>query len=179
MAGGDGAAEQISFAKVGNQVAERKWQRRTIGHHVGHPDAGSGGSEGHGFKHAMMTLDRARPGDTVEIPYGIYHERVVIDLSVTATSPRAATLRWTAPGDDGHAGTAAGYELRRSTGQISVANWSLADPVPCSLVPRVAGTPETLRVSDLVPRSEVYFALRSHDEVGNQSAVSQENVSGA
>jgi hypothetical protein len=29
----------------------------------------------------QSAVDRARPGDTVEIPYGIYHERVVIDLS--------------------------------------------------------------------------------------------------
>lgn len=29
----------------------------------------------------QAAVDRARPGDTVEIPYGIYHERVVIDLS--------------------------------------------------------------------------------------------------
>ena len=29
----------------------------------------------------QSAVDRARPGDTIEIPYGIYHERVVIDKS--------------------------------------------------------------------------------------------------
>lgn len=29
----------------------------------------------------QAAVDRARPGDTVEIPYGVYHERVVIDKS--------------------------------------------------------------------------------------------------
>ncbi|MBK8987235.1 MAG: right-handed parallel beta-helix repeat-containing protein [Chloroflexi bacterium] len=29
----------------------------------------------------QTAVDRARPGDTVEIPYGVYHERVVIDIS--------------------------------------------------------------------------------------------------
>ncbi len=29
----------------------------------------------------QTAVDRARPGDTIEIPYGIYHERVVVDLS--------------------------------------------------------------------------------------------------
>ena len=29
----------------------------------------------------QAAVDRARPGDTIEIPYGIYHERVVVDLS--------------------------------------------------------------------------------------------------
>ncbi len=29
----------------------------------------------------QAAVDRARPGDTIEIPYGVYHERVAIDLS--------------------------------------------------------------------------------------------------
>lgn len=29
----------------------------------------------------QQAVDRAQPGDTIEIPYGIYHERVVIDIS--------------------------------------------------------------------------------------------------
>ena len=29
----------------------------------------------------QAAVDRARPGDTIEIPYGVYHERVVVDLS--------------------------------------------------------------------------------------------------
>ena len=29
----------------------------------------------------QTAVDRAQPGDTIEVPYGIYHERVVIDLS--------------------------------------------------------------------------------------------------
>lgn len=29
----------------------------------------------------QSVVDRAQPGDTIEIPYGVYHERVVIDIS--------------------------------------------------------------------------------------------------
>lgn len=29
----------------------------------------------------QAVVDRARPGDTIEVPYGVYHERVVIDMS--------------------------------------------------------------------------------------------------
>ncbi|MBK7218554.1 MAG: right-handed parallel beta-helix repeat-containing protein [Candidatus Promineofilum sp.] len=29
----------------------------------------------------QAAVDRARPGDTIEIPYGVYHERVAVDMS--------------------------------------------------------------------------------------------------
>src|SRR5690606_7307992 len=29
----------------------------------------------------QAAVDRAQPGDTIEIPYGVYHERVVIDMN--------------------------------------------------------------------------------------------------
>ncbi|MCC6605479.1 MAG: right-handed parallel beta-helix repeat-containing protein [Anaerolineae bacterium] len=29
----------------------------------------------------QTAVDRARPGDTIEVPYGVYHERVVIDIN--------------------------------------------------------------------------------------------------
>jgi cytochrome c peroxidase len=32
-------------------------------------------------EHIQTAVDRAQPGDTIEIPYGIYHERVVIDMN--------------------------------------------------------------------------------------------------
>jgi parallel beta-helix repeat protein len=32
-------------------------------------------------EHIQTAVDRAQPGDTIEVPYGIYHERVVIDLN--------------------------------------------------------------------------------------------------
>jgi phosphodiesterase/alkaline phosphatase D-like protein len=97
---------------------------------------------------------------------------VVLDLLATARSPREAVLRWTAPGDDGAAGTAAGYDVRRATGPINAANWEAGEPVACALAPRSSGEPETLRVTGLSPRSLVYFALRARDEAGNESSIS-------
>ncbi len=56
MAGGDGAHQQTPVGEVGHRVAQREGQRPTIGHHVGHPDAGSGGSEGHG-QHRQVAVE--------------------------------------------------------------------------------------------------------------------------
>ncbi len=35
----------------------------------------------HGNQSIQSVIDQARPGDTIEIPYGVYHERLVIDLN--------------------------------------------------------------------------------------------------
>lgn len=96
----------------------------------------------------------------------------VTDLVATTASPRTAVLRWTAPGDDGSEGTAHGYEVRRAAAPIDAASWLVAEIVSCTLAPRIAGSPETLRVVDLVPRSDVCFAIRSHDEAANESPIS-------
>ena len=41
----------------------------------------------------QAAVDRARPGDTVEIPYGVYHERVAVDMSdITSVSYTHLTL---------------------------------------------------------------------------------------
>ncbi|HXS11000.1 MAG TPA: hypothetical protein VN852_13540, partial [Candidatus Krumholzibacteria bacterium] len=38
----------------------------------------------------------------------------VTDLTIVASADSTLTLQWTAPGDDGHSGTAKNYEFRRS-----------------------------------------------------------------
>jgi len=43
----------------------------------------------------QAAVDRARPGDTVEIPYGVYHERVAIDMSgITLRGVANAAGEW-------------------------------------------------------------------------------------
>ena len=89
---------------------------------------------------------------------------------VTATS---VTLAWTAPGDDSLSGRAARYDLRWSTLPIvSLADFALAYPVTSVALPQPAGSVESASITGLEPSTTYYFSLRTFDEVGNGSALS-------
>ncbi len=80
-------------------------------------------------------------------------------------------LRWIAPGDDGAAGTATAYDLRRSDAPLDSASFLLAVPV-ATLAPNAGGTPETLSVGALTTGHTYWFALRTRDDFGNVGPLS-------
>jgi len=82
-------------------------------------------------------------------------------------------LTWTAPGDDGASGRSLRYDIRYSTAVIDGTNWEFATLVTRESYPAVAGTPETFTVPESVsPDTTYYFAMKSKDEEGNWSALS-------
>jgi hypothetical protein len=90
-----------------------------------------------------------------------------------AAGPTASlTLRWTAPGDDGRIGVASRYDLRFSLHPISESSFASATAVPGVPRPSRAGTKETVEVRDLVPETDYYFALKTVDNAGNWSRLS-------
>lgn len=84
----------------------------------------------------------------------------------------SVTLVWTAPGDDGNIGTAGHYELRYSQSPITDANWGQATPVSGLPAPQVAGTRQSVTVNGLNETTTYYFALRTQDDAGNWSPLS-------
>lgn len=100
----------------------------------------------------------------------------ITNLSVSM-SPDHATLTWTAPGDDTSTGTAFTYDIRYSTSPITTANWASATKVAIAPSPATAGTSESFSVTDLVPSTLYYFAMKTSDEVPNVSGLS--NVTSA
>jgi len=89
-----------------------------------------------------------------------------------------ATLTWTAPGDDGKDGTAAVYQVKwsdlpivESADHASKCNFWAAENLPDEPTPRKAGSRETYVVKGLKPGT-YYFALKTRDELNNESAMS-------
>ena len=82
------------------------------------------------------------------------------------------TLTWTAPGDDGPVGTASAYELRVSTAPINDANWSAAAVVSNPPTPQPAGTRQSTVVRGLTNGTTYYFAIKTVDDAGNWSGLS-------
>lgn len=96
------------------------------------------------------------------------------DLSQNSTpsTATAVTLNWTAPGDDGSVGTANAYDIRVSTTAITEQNYSSATQLTGEPSPQIAGSTEAYTATNLSPSTTYYFALKTSDEAGNVSALS-------
>lgn len=80
-------------------------------------------------------------------------------------------LTWTAPGDDGACGSAKLYVIRASKDPIlDHQDWLEAVPVEGAPDPSPAGSAERVLIE--APGSDLYFAVRSTDEAGNLSWLS-------
>jgi hypothetical protein len=122
-------------------------------------------------------VDRELPPSAVEeAPADLVPPADVSDLVATAGAPNSVTLSWTAPGDDGMSGTAAGYDIRHYHEPITVSNWVSATQVVDDSVPTAGGLPESLTVSQLELGTH-YFALLAFDDAQRLSALS--NVAAA
>ncbi len=88
------------------------------------------------------------------------------------TTSTSVQLTWTAPGDDANVGTATQYDLRYSTSAITAANFASATRFTGTPAPAVAGTSQGVTVTGLAPATTYYFAIKTADDVGNWSTIS-------
>jgi hypothetical protein len=91
--------------------------------------------------------------------------------------PGEIRLTWTAPGDDGAAGTASAYIIKVSHATLNAGNFDAAADLDHWIAepPPLAGaSAETLFVFGLNPDSTWHFALEASDEVPNTSAISND-----
>ena len=96
----------------------------------------------------------------------------IADLRVTDVAGGSATLLWTAPGDDGDAGTAATYDARISTQPLDEKTFELADPIAGFPSPAPGGSAESFLLEGLVARITYFVAVRATDDEGNLSGLS-------
>lgn len=101
----------------------------------------------------------------------------VTDLAAASPTYNSVVLSWTAPGDSGSIGTASTYEFRRHSSTITDANWSSATYIPGASTPQIAGTSESFTATSLSDNTSLYFAMKTKDESGNWSSLS--NVASA
>lgn len=96
----------------------------------------------------------------------------VSDLRAIDSSASSITLEWTAPGDNHLDGQADHYDIRYDTKAITVNNFSSAKLAANIPAPAPAGEPQQLTIKNLQKDKKYYFALRTHDEANNVSAIS-------
>ena len=85
----------------------------------------------------------------------------------------SATLTWTTPGDDSLSGTATQFDIRYSNSPITAANFSGATRWTTGVpAPAAAGTRQSTVVTGLTPTATYYFAMKTVDDAGNWSGLS-------
>ncbi|MBM3319163.1 MAG: fibronectin type III domain-containing protein [Candidatus Eisenbacteria bacterium] len=95
------------------------------------------------------------------------------DFAVASVTCSSATLRWTAPGDNGIEGRASQYDIRYSSEFVPRAsNWVDAFQAVGEPDPANPGEADSLVVRKLSPATKYYFAIRTADERPNWSPIS-------
>jgi len=186
--GGAGTASSYDIRFAATPVSEATWNEAS--HCTGEPTPGAAGhhesftinglASGTRYYVALKVADEAAnvsaPSNvamgTTTLPPDTTPPAVVTTLVAGAATATTIELNWTAPGDDGSAGTAAQYELRYSTSAITEGNFANATPVSGEPSPGAAGQAESFTVTGLIPSSVYWFALRTADEVPNWSGLS-------
>jgi hypothetical protein len=95
----------------------------------------------------------------------------IADLKVAEVGCNGAVLTWTAVGDDGWIGTAAGYSVRVAERSLSDEEFSKRSAVPITLLPSPTGQRMSAILSDLDAGTSYVVQVRAHDEAGLQAPV--------
>lgn len=125
-------------------------------------------------KDVRRTRSRQRPHGWGSLLLAVMLLLLLAPLVAHAQGADTVTVSWTAPGDDGSVGTATAYDMRMSTSPITAANFDAAtvvtqDPLPS---PRAAGTRQRTVVRGLTRGTTYWFAIKTVDDVGNWSPIS-------
>lgn len=96
----------------------------------------------------------------------------VFDLQVTGSTSRSLVLEWTAPYDNGSSGRARSYNIRFAGAPISEGNWDSAVEASGPPKPDPGGNRQSYVLSGLDPSTLYYVAIRSVDNEGNLSGIS-------
>lgn len=95
-------------------------------------------------------------------------------------NPGSVVLKWTASGDDGYSGQAAGYDIRYqpvSRGPIDTEDeWLTAQNVYGEPSPSPAGYIDSMEIGGLGYGIAYYFCIRAYDQAGNYSPLSNSPV---
>ena len=93
-------------------------------------------------------------------------------MVVSDIAPHSITLTWTAPGDDGKFGRAFQYDIRYAEEPITEATWEQAIKCEGGPEPQLPGSIQSFVVTGLLSGKSYYFAMRTADEAGNWSSLS-------
>jgi subtilisin family serine protease len=89
------------------------------------------------------------------------------DFAVEKAAHNGVILRLTSPGDDPGVGAPAFYQVRVSTGPVTLANFNRLSATQPWIRPLGAGTTQRILINDLEENMTVHIGVRAVDEAGN------------
>lgn len=109
--------------------------------------------------------------DPVEID-DTFPPSAINSLIVQTATRSTLALQWISPGDDSLSGQASAYDIRYHDIEITEDNWDLATRLDDPPLPKPGRSVEVLVVKNLFSSQRYYFAIKTADEVPNESALS-------
>ena len=96
----------------------------------------------------------------------------ITDLALARDDTFAVTVVWSVAGDDSAYGEASSYELRYATDPLTEQNWASATIADGRVLTGSEPGQREARFNTLSSDVDYYAAIRSHDDAGNESALS-------
>lgn len=127
------------------------------------------------FLYILNSCSEDSPTETTNnppIPEDSIPPAAILNLNIISGVDSICVLTWTSPGDDLFEGRASSYEIRYATDSSILKNWTggyVASNPPTPLIP---GETQQFTIHNLIPDSTYYFAIKTSDDSGNVSAVS-------
>ena len=102
----------------------------------------------------------------------VYAPQAITNLSLGTVTSTTIPLAWTSTGDDGNEGLASSNDIRYSTSAITELNWASATQVSGEPITAISGISQSMTISGLTPNTSYYFAIKTIDQAGNVSNIS-------
>jgi ferredoxin len=109
---------------------------------------------------------------TAQITGDVTPPAEITDLRIQNVSSHSIVIAWTCVGDNGFSGIASGYVIKAAQFPLTSDNWNSADEIEQNLLPLLSGETQTFLISNLAPLTPFYIAIKTYDEVGNTSPIS-------
>ncbi|MBC8486038.1 MAG: PQQ-binding-like beta-propeller repeat protein, partial [Bacteroidetes bacterium] len=121
----------------------------------------------------LTPISTSTPTSTPQVPDTIPPSNIINLTANMGNSRGTIDLSWTAPGDDGSSGTSTEYIIKYATSSaITSLNWASLTDIINEPIPSLASSTESFSVNGLDVNQIYYWAIKSKDEVGNISDIS-------
>ncbi|KAA3631148.1 MAG: hypothetical protein DWP97_13830 [Calditrichaeota bacterium] len=114
----------------------------------------------------------AYDSDTIEVEFDNTPPNNINSLELLDSTYNSITVGWQAPGDNDSVGQATTYDIRYQIWEMNNGNFKNCLLTDSTISPAPSGQHQSLTITGLSANRQYYVAVKSTDEVGNKSDIS-------